>query len=50
VAVVDFMNDEGREWGQIAAGGTMVIPPVPFLSILVRKFLVPGLTAGALKG
>ena len=49
-AVVNFMNDEGWEWGKIAAGGTMVMLPVLFFSILVRKFLVHGLTAGALKG
>jgi multiple sugar transport system permease protein len=50
VAVVNFMNYEGCEWGKIAAGGTMVMLPVLFFSILVRKFLVHGLTAGALKG
>jgi hypothetical protein len=50
VAVVNFMNHEGWEWGKIAAGGTMVMLPVLFFSILVRKFLVHGLTAGALKG
>ena len=50
VAVVNFMNDEGWEWGKIATGGTMVMLPVLFFSILVRKFLVHGLTAGALKG
>ena len=38
VAVVNFMNDEGWEWGKIAAGGTMVMLPVLFFSILVRRF------------
>ena len=50
VAVVNFMNYEGWEWGKIAAGGTMVMLPVLVFSILVRKFLVRGLTAGAIKG
>jgi len=50
VAVVNFMNYEGWEWGKIAAGGTMVMLPVLFFSILVRRFLVHGLTAGAIKG
>jgi ABC-type maltose transport system permease subunit len=40
----------GRERGKFAAGGAMVMLPVLFFSILVRKFLVHGLTAGALKG
>ena len=28
VAVVNFMNYEGWEWGRIAAGGTMIMLPV----------------------
>jgi multiple sugar transport system permease protein len=50
VAVVNFMNYEGWEWGRIAAGGTMVMLPVLAFSLLVRKYLVRGLTGGAVKG
>ena len=50
VAVVNFMNYEGWEWGKIAAGGTMVMLPVLVFSIAVRRFLVHGMTAGAVKG
>jgi len=50
VAVVNFMNYEGWEWGKIAAGGTLVMLPVLVFSILVRKFLIQGMTAGAVKG
>ena len=50
VAVVNFMNYEGWEWGKIAAGGTMVMLPVLIFSILVRQFLIQGMTAGAIKG
>jgi len=50
VAVVNFMNYEGWEWGKIAAGGTMVMLPVVLFSIFVRKYLIRGLTAGAIKG
>ena len=50
VAVVNFMNYEGWEWGKIAAGGTLVMLPVLVFSFLVRNFLVRGLTAGAVKG
>ena len=50
VAVVNFMNYEGWEWGRIAAGGTMVMLPVLVFSLLVRKYLVRGLTGGAVKG
>ena len=50
VAVVNFMNYEGWEWGRIAAGGTMVMLPVLVFSLAVRKFLIHGMTAGAVKG
>ena len=50
VAVVNFMNYEGWEWGRIAAGGTMVMLPVLVFSLAVRKYLGHGLTGGALKG
>jgi multiple sugar transport system permease protein len=50
VAVVNFMNYEGWEWGKIAAGGTMVMLPVLVFSIAVRRFLIHGMTAGAVKG
>lgn len=50
VAVVNFMNYEGWEWGRIAAGGTMVMLPVLVFSMVVRKFLIQGMTAGAVKG
>ncbi len=50
VAVVNFMNYEGWEWGKIAAGGSLVMAPVLVFSIAVRRYLVSGLTAGAVKG
>ena len=50
VAVVNFMNYEGWEWGRIAAGGTLIMMPVLVFSLAVRKYLVHGLTGGALKG
>jgi multiple sugar transport system permease protein len=50
VAIVNFMNLEGWEWGKIAAGGTLVMLPVIVFSFLVRRYLVAGLAAGAVKG
>jgi len=50
VAVVNFMNYVGWEWGRIAAGGVMVMLPVLVFSLAVRRFLISGLTAGAVKG
>lgn len=50
VAVVNFMNYVGWEWGRIAAGGTLVMLPVLLFSLAVRRFLISGLAAGAVKG
>ncbi len=50
VAVVNFLQYEGWEWGKIAAAGTMVMLPVLVFSLFVRRYLVRGLTAGALRG
>ena len=49
VAIVNFMQYEGWEWGKIAAGGTLVMLPVIVFTLLVRNYLVRGLTAGGLK-
>lgn len=50
VAVVNFMQYQGWEWGKITAAGTLVMLPVVIFSLLVRNYLVRGLTAGGLKG
>jgi multiple sugar transport system permease protein len=49
VAIVNFMQYQGWEWGKIAAGGTLVMLPVVGFSIFVRRYLVHGLTAGGVK-
>lgn len=49
VAIVNFLQYEGWEWTKIAAGGTLVMFPVVIFTILVRKYLVRGLTAGGVK-
>ena len=38
------------QWGQIAAGTVIIIVPVVILFALVQRWLVEGLTAGAVKG
>lgn len=50
VQVVNFMNYQGWEWGKIAASGTLILLPVFVFSLLMRRFLVHGMTAGAVKG
>ncbi|MGB6105140.1 MAG: carbohydrate ABC transporter permease [Pusillimonas sp.] len=49
VAIVNFLQYEGWEWSKIAASGTLVMLPVVAFTILVRKYLVHGMTAGGVK-
>jgi len=49
VAIVNFMQYEGWEWGKIAAAGTLVMLPVVLFTLLVHRYLVQGLMAGGMK-
>jgi len=49
VAIVNFMQYEGWEWGKMAAAGTLVMLPVVIFTVLVRRWLVSGLMAGGMK-
>lgn len=45
-----FVGDHATDWGYFAAGAIIVSLPVMALFFLLQKFLVGGLTAGAVKG
>jgi multiple sugar transport system permease protein len=49
VAIVNFMQYEGWEWGKIAAAGTLVMLPVVAFTFVVRAYLIHGLMAGGVK-
>ena len=49
VAVVGFMSFEGINWGPLAAAGLLILAPVFLFSIFVLKYLVAGLSMGAVK-
>ena len=49
VAIVNFLQYEGWEWTKIAAAGTLVALPVVVFTVLVRRYLVRGLTAGGVR-
>jgi len=50
VALVGFMSFEGINWGPLAAAGLLVLAPVFFFAVFVLKYLVSGLSMGAVKG
>lgn len=50
VAIVNFLNYAGWEWGKITAAGTVIMLPVIFFALLTHRYLISGLTAGAIRG
>ncbi len=49
VAITGFITDRGLLWGQMTAASVVIVLPVLIFSIIVQKYLVSGLTFGALK-
>jgi multiple sugar transport system permease protein len=50
VGVVNFLQYQGWEWGKITSAGVVIMLPVIIFSIFTHRYLVSGLTAGAVKG
>jgi arabinogalactan oligomer/maltooligosaccharide transport system permease protein len=50
VGMFRFIDGQGGEWGQFAAGSFMTGIPVVLLFLFLQKYIVSGLTAGAVKG
>lgn len=49
VGVAIFMADKVINWGEIAATGIIMIIPVALFTFMVQKYLIKGLTMGAVK-
>ena len=49
VALASFFDLEKVAWGSLAAAGSLTMLPVVAFSLLGRRYLVRGLTGGALK-
>lgn len=50
VGVVNFLRYVGWDWGQITSAGVILMLPVVIFSVFARRYLISGLTAGAVKG
>lgn len=50
VGVVNFLRYVGWDWGQITSAGVLVMLPVVLFAIFTHRYLIRGLTAGAVKG
>ncbi|MCB0046224.1 MAG: carbohydrate ABC transporter permease [Caldilineaceae bacterium] len=50
VAIVRYMAYEGTEWGKISAAAVFIMVPVVIFGFLIRRYMISGLSAGAVKG
>jgi multiple sugar transport system permease protein len=49
IAAAQLMTQSGIDWGKLMAIGTVTVIPMIFFGLLVRRWLVRGLTLGAIK-
>jgi multiple sugar transport system permease protein len=49
IAVSAYLQDKGMHWGPMSALGTLTVVPVIIFCVFVQKYLVRGLTFGAIK-
>lgn len=49
VATQALKTASGIEWGQIMAAGVVTVAPMLLLGVVIRKYMVQGLTMGAVK-
>jgi multiple sugar transport system permease protein len=50
VEVIRLVGTWGTQWGNLAAGASVTIMPVIIVFLLANKYIISGLTAGAVKG
>jgi ABC-type sugar transport system, permease component len=50
ILISGFITDKGTDWGAMSAMSVICIIPIVVLVLLTQRFLVKGLTAGAVKG
>jgi ABC-type glycerol-3-phosphate transport system permease component len=49
VSITEWLVERGLLWGELAASGTLIVVPVIVFGLLVQRYLVRGLTMGAVK-
>jgi ABC-type glycerol-3-phosphate transport system permease component len=50
VGIASLVQPYEVEWGQMAAAGTLAAVPIIIITIIADRYIVTGLTAGAVKG
>ena len=50
IAVAGFVTDRGVQWGPMAATAIIMILPMILFALFVQRYLIRGITLGAVKG
>ena len=50
MAVFNFIGYAKISWGPLMAAATIITGPVVLISLIMQKYVVSGMTAGAVKG
>ena len=50
VTITSYMTNKAILWGRIAASGSLVLVPVLIFALLAQRYLIRGLSHGAVKG
>jgi multiple sugar transport system permease protein len=50
IAVYNFMSYADIDWGRVMAAAVAIVTPAILLTMIFRKYVVKGLTVGAVKG
>ena len=50
IVITRYMAYEGYEWGKISAAAIVIMLPVIVFGFLIQRYMITGLTAGAVKG
>jgi multiple sugar transport system permease protein len=50
VFAAEFIRDDGVQWGQMMAVGTLIVIPPMLITFFAAKQIIQGVSAGAVKG
>ena len=50
MALMNYIGESAMQWGKLLASATVITIPLIIITVLMQKYIVSGMTAGAVKG